>query len=60
MDKTEAVIIEVQKNPILYDKAERDYKDVTKKRENTMDNLFRALTLVSFSSSVVLRTHTVL
>ena len=33
MDKTEAMILEVEKNPVLYDKADKDYKDNTKKKE---------------------------
>ena len=30
MDTTEAIIIEIERNPILYDKADRDYKDIVK------------------------------
>ena len=33
MDKTEQLILEVQKNPIIYDKNHKDYKDIVKKRD---------------------------
>ena len=28
MDKTEAMILQVEKNRVLYDKSEKDYKDI--------------------------------
>ena len=33
MDISEALILEVQNNPILYDKSTKDYKDSRKKRD---------------------------
>ena len=30
MDKTEAMILEIEKNHVLYDKADKDYKDTKK------------------------------
>lgn len=33
IDKTDKIIIEVEKNPILFDKKEKDYKDAAKKRD---------------------------
>ena len=32
MDKTEMLILEVSKNPVLFDKTEEAYKDATKKK----------------------------
>ena len=29
MDKTEAMIIEIEKNQVLYNKSNKDYKDIT-------------------------------
>ena len=29
MDKTEAMIIEIEKNQVLYSKSNKDYKDIT-------------------------------
>ena len=33
MDKTEAMILEIEKNHVTYDKEDKDYKDITKKRD---------------------------
>ena len=33
MDKTEAMILEVEKNRVLYDKSDKNYKDCMKKRD---------------------------
>ena len=33
VDKTEAMILEIEKNHVLYDKADTDYKDIMKKRD---------------------------
>ena len=33
MDKTEAMIMKFKKNPVLFDKTEKDYKDIVKKRD---------------------------
>lgn len=32
-DKTEELILEIEKNPILYDKSRSDYKDADKKKD---------------------------
>ena len=32
-DKIEQPIIEIEKNPVLYDKSRRDYKDIYKKQD---------------------------
>ena len=36
MDKTEAMILQVEKNRVLYDKSEKDYKDIKKKKRETI------------------------
>ncbi|ESO92212.1 hypothetical protein LOTGIDRAFT_162867 [Lottia gigantea] len=33
MDKTEVLILEVEKNPVLFDKAEKTYKETVKKKD---------------------------
>jgi len=33
MDISEAIIIEVEKNNVLFDKSQRDYKNIDKKRD---------------------------
>ena len=33
IDKTEALILEISKNNVIYDKTDRFYKDVTKRRD---------------------------
>ena len=73
MDKTEAMILEIEKNHVLCNKADKDHKDIILQDENvvlvrgggTLQIHFfsvkcRALKRASFSSSVVLRTNTVL
>ena len=31
--KTEQLLIEIEKNPVIYDKSQREYKDVTKRKD---------------------------
>jgi len=33
MDISEAIIIEVEKNNVLFDKSQKDYKNIDKKRD---------------------------
>ena len=33
MDKTEVLILEVEKNPVLFDKADKSYKEAVKKKD---------------------------
>ena len=33
MDKTEVLILEVSKNPVLFNKAEKAYKDIAQKKD---------------------------
>ena len=38
MDKTEILILEVVKNPVLFDKAEKAYKETVKKKIFEMES----------------------
>ena len=72
MDKTEAMILETEKNHVLHNKADKDYNDIILRDENVVlvqgggtrqfhfSVKFRARTHACFSSSVVLRTNTAL
>ena len=70
MDTTEAMLIEVEKNPIRFNKADKDYKDTKKEtygrhggtlQVHFFSVKFHALTHASFPfSSSVLHTNTVL
>ena len=33
MDKTEVLILEFEKNPVLFDKADKSYKEAVKKKD---------------------------
>ena len=38
VDKTEAMILEIEKNHVLYEKADKDYKDIMKKKRHMESN----------------------
>ena len=38
MDKTEAMILEIEKNHVLYDKADKDYKVIMRKKRHMESN----------------------